>query len=829
MKKRTSLSSLSSSSKVDTSSSLFGGAKEVRLRFSIIIQNFVLKKTGVNPWGGEYSVSIERGMGLKKKSVASWTTPSNGSGHREEQSKSGDSIIYLFTPALIGSQKSPLTLTFDATLHRAENSVGFQPKTAKLMLKGKKLKGKGTWPIQNLGFLTLQLHQLAGAPNSDESILQGDNVSEMSGVDASFTRRLLEQCPFPGSIMHAAIMVTSAETNTSSDSAQVSSQQLESDNLFSSDDPFASSHSLPSLQSSQNVSDFDSYFNAVSEKDQSSRSPALVGRPRDASDSFDPFSTAPTYQQQLTENNLTFISDDPFSDAAISPKPIATVPASAAVNDWDDSSFAQWTGPSSLRPITPENSSSSRTISKGVDGDSVSKDSQRYQQELEAQRAVMAAQEQKIQQAADYVAYQEHCINNLTQQLQNATAENISHAREIAAAQSTIASLEKEVQRFTENASSNTTLSPSVASALAAESVDAISLPLVAQQLETAHDEIKRLQLQLLQRTSATDLGGENSLEDLQGKLLQAKEFIDYQAEQIELLKGEKTADVVLPSENNGLEFKLQQAAEYIAYQTEQLDAANETINQLTQSLAAVRLGDTQEEPDKQEEFSRVREQCILLQTELQNAKDLEIGLRSDLAEETRLRLANDEKLRSQLNEFSVKLTNSEVIIEGLRAVAAAAEQRAAKVLADSEKEKLSNIQREKEIIAATTASFAAAAGRERQLEKMKQHDDVTVQKISADLKHAEEVIENQSNQLLERHAQINELKNSVQQLQEQLSKLQGGKAVASDTLAAELRHQLQESAACISQQASQIEVKKCFPNSSINFFNSNFIIESHC
>eukprot|EP01035_Chromulina_nebulosa_P038030 gene38030-51361_t len=480
MKKRASLSSLSStSSKVDSSSSLFGGAKEVRLRFSIIIQNLVLKKTGVSPWGGEYSVSIERGTGLKKKAVASWTSPSNGSGHREEQSKSGDSIIYLFTPAANASQKVPLTLTFDATLHRAENTAGFQPKTAKLIVKGKKLKGKGTWPIQNLGFLTLQLHQLAGSPNLDESIVQGDNVSEMSGVDASFTRRLLEQCPFPGSIMHAAIAVTNTETNNSSDSTNLTSQQSESDNVFSSDDPFASSQSLPSLQTSQNVGDFDSYFNAFSEKDQSSRSP---GRPRDVSDAFDPFSTAPTYQQQLTENSLPFINDDPFSDVAVSP----TLQSSSATNGWDDGSFSQWTGQPTSPSVTPESSNTrNRNVSKSVEGDLSRKDMQRFQKELEAQRAVMAAQEQKIQQAADYVAYQEHCINNLTQQLQTSTAANVSQTRELDAAKTTIASLEKELLKTTGSSSIKPTdATPSVASALAAECVDANSLPQVTQQLE---------------------------------------------------------------------------------------------------------------------------------------------------------------------------------------------------------------------------------------------------------------------------------------------------------------------------------------------------------
>ena len=761
MKKRASLSSLSSpSSKVDSSSSLFGSAKEVRLRFSVIIQNLVLKKTGAHPWGGEYSVSIERGAGLKKKAVASWTSPSNGSGHREEQSKSGDSIVYLFTPAVNASQKVPLTLTFDATLHRAESTVGFQPKTAKLIVKGKKLKGKGTWPVQNLGFLTLQLHQLAVSPNLDESIMQGDNVSEMSGADASFTRRLLEQCPFPGSIMHAAIAVTSAETNTSSDSTHIPSQQSEIENVFSSDDPFASSQSLPSLQTSQNVGDFDSYFNAFSEKDQSSRSPAVVGRPRDASDSFDPFSTAPSYQQQLTENSLTFINDDPFSDAAGSPP----LQASSAMNGngWDD-------------------------------------ETQRFQKELEAQRAVMAAQEQKIQQAADYVAYQEHCINNLTQQLQTATAANASQTQELVAAKTTIALLEKELLRSAETLSSKPTEStPSVASALAAESVDVFSLPQVMQQLELAHSEIKNLQFRLSQQSSSSEAGtgSENSVDSLQEMLQQAKEFIDYQTEQIELLQSGRTADRVVPTSGDDLELKLQQAAEYIAFQTEQLDAANEEINQLSKSLAAGKIVDLAKED----------EPVGKIQKELQDAKDLEISLRADLSEEIRLRSVNDEQFRTQLNELSLKLAASEVTIEDLRSAVAVAEQRAAKVSADTEKEKLLVVQREKEVVAANAASFAAAAGRERQLEKMKQHDEQTVQKMSAELKQAEEIIKYQSEQLTERQAQIDELKESQQRLQAQFTG-DGSNAAISQALVSELQQQLKESSELISQQGSQIEV----------------------
>ena len=789
---------------------------------------------------------------MKKKAVASWTTPPNGSGHREEQSKNGDSIVYLYTPASNGvAQNLPLTLNFEATLHKSDsNPAAFQPKTAKLILRGKKLKGNGsssskggsvfkgssappTWPVQNLGFLVLQLHQLAGSPTSDDSSVMGDNFSDMSGVDATFTRRLLEQCPFPGSLIHAAVTVALADGSSSgsnssnnnassevagpnSGSSQNSGSSGGVDSLFASDDPFAAvdSSSPAPLVSSQDGSDFDSYFSAFpADKQRPPLSPTPAGRPRDISDAFDPFSSAPS---------IANITDDPFAEV-VSPSSAA---AASTGKDWDDSSFAQWTASQAATPLANGTAPPNRSRNNSQ----ADKEVQRLRNELEALKGVMAGQEQKLQQAADYVAYQEHCLSSLTKQLENATAEYISQSRELHNVKSAKEALEKELmkRRSQEEGKqvgdpaapldSSEASNPSLAIALAAESVQPVEGATVvhlSHQLEAAHNEIKRLQLQLLSATSGrpdreSGVDEENSLAALQEKLRQAKEYIDYQAEQIELLQAERPtggsedAAATPAAGSDELNVKLQQAAEYIAYQTEQLEAANEEIEQLKATLEAASSGLHSAAPDSSAQS---------MQEQLKQAAARASELELKIIESNKLHDKEVTLLREEMRQMIQKLEISEAAAEALRQAAAEADRKAAEAAGQVEKEKRLSLQREKETVAATAASFAAAAGRERQLEKLKLQDAESAQKLSSELQQAEEIIKYQSEQLKEKGVLIVSLEEALKQVRAELDAtrtVHGSSETAlstSEAVSDDLREQLQQAALYIAQLSEQIEV----------------------
>jgi len=573
--------------------------KEIRLRFIVTIQNISLKKTGLCPWGGEYSIGIERGTGLKKKAVASWTTPSNGSGHKEELTKSGDTQIFFFTPASTSStQKLPLSLNFEATLHRAESGPHvFQPKTAKLIIKGKKLKSSAvsaakagtaaTWPVQVLGSLTLQLHQLAVVPLLDETspqtpitgIAAVDSASDMSSMDTTFSRFVLEQCSYPGSNIHASVTVSSMDSNNAvannstapnndttlnnynTSLSTTTSTASTSKSVSSGSSDLSSPPPVPSTAPPAVATAFDSFFDPFPPTQ-----PPPLDRDRDKGrerDSSDPFRNAPSYAGS-GDSMFGSVDEDPFADLPSPPQKnnnSANTNSTIAVkNEWDDSSFAEWTPP-------PTHPRSHRSNSKAA-----TEEVARLQQEVQALQTVLASQELKMQQAADYVAYQEHCLAGLTAQLQVAEAEKLALYTQL------------QQQGSEKGAVSSNGSSVGVGEA---------------------------------SNSSSGDSSGDASraeVEQLLEKLRQAKEFIDYQAEQIELLQ--EIPATPSPQDSSAAVVRLQQ----------QLEQQEQVLQALQEQLAERdRQAGMRDDRDRQTQAASLAGLAAAVSRERQLQRDLDV------------------------------------------------------------------------------------------------------------------------------------------------------------------------------------------------------------
>eukprot|EP00981_Chlorochromonas_danica_P007158 scaffold1593_cov170-Ochromonas_danica.AAC.3 len=274
-----------------------------------------------------------------------------------------------------------------------------------------------------------------------------------------------------------------------------------------------------------------------------------------------PDSTNLVTKSSLPVKRLDTIFENPSSPAE-SPLPSSSKPAVSVrprQKQSSEHSFGTNTGQTSSVPAAfpmPTTNLSQESFNPNT---SIPHD---LQQQLDLAKSVVVVQEEKINQAAAYIQYQDQQIAALQQQLEAAqTASNKSTEG---------ATLSLELQE---------------------------KMKIQDAKIHAAEQEAAIFKAQI---------------EEMQQRLQQAKDYIDYQTEQIAQLSAGQGGGSTGSDDIEEMKTKLQQAADYINYQAEQLTEAEHIIDSLKKGIS-----NTNSSKKDQEESS----QLAIIQRELEAMK----------------------------------------------------------------------------------------------------------------------------------------------------------------------------------------------------------------
>lgn len=189
----------------------------------------------------------------------------------------------------------------------------------------------------------------------------------------------------------------------------------------------------------------------------------------------------------------------------------------------EQTSSAPGTFPTSATNVSQDSSNPNTSIPQDL------------QQQLDLAKSVVVVQEEKINQAAAYIQYQDQQIAALQQQLEAAQAASSKSPKE--------ATLSAELQE---------------------------KMKMQDAKIHAAEQEAAIFKAQI---------------EEMQQRLQQAKEYIDYQTEQIAQLSAGQGGGTGSSDDIEEMKNKLQQAADYINYQAEQLTEAENIIDSLKKGI----------------------------------------------------------------------------------------------------------------------------------------------------------------------------------------------------------------------------------------------------